>query len=157
MKRRSLIVVVALVALIGFQPQAAHAQDNTWSWSKIWELIGHNQDPRLTYLGIGLGAATTVGGYYLLKRHGTPPHSTVTDLGAYGITTGACIIAYPFLGTVVLNRPLTPREMYIGVAECIVPVIGGWFVDTYLPHTAWYDGTPPAPSPAPRKVAHRQK
>jgi hypothetical protein len=155
MKRRSFIVAAALVALLGFAPRAAHAQDNTWSLSNLINLLGHNQDPRLFYLGVGVGAATTVGGYYLTKKYGSPAHAPVTDLGAYGITTGACIVAYPFLGTIILNRPLTPREAYIGMAECIVPFIGGWFVDTYLPHTAFYDGTPPAPPP--RKVAHHHK
>lgn len=154
MKRRSFIVAAALVALIGLQPQVARAQDNTWTWDKFWALITHGQDPRLTYVGIGLGAATTAGGILLTQKHGTPPHRPVTDLGAFGITTGACIVAYPFIGTVVLNRPLTPREAYIGMAECIVPIIGGWFVDTYLPHTAWYDGTPPAPPP---HKAHHHK
>ena len=44
-----------------------------------------------------------------------------------------------------MNRPLTPREMYDGVGDCIVPFIGGYIVDAMLPHDAWTDGTPPQP------------
>ncbi len=66
----------------------------------------------------------------------------MTGLAAYGATAAGCVVAYPFIGTIVLNRPLTPREFYIGAADCVVPFLGGWWVDTYLPHTAWYDGTP---------------
>jgi hypothetical protein len=31
-------------------------------------------------------------------------------------------------------------EAYIGMAECAVPIIGGWIVDSILPHDAWTDG-----------------
>lgn len=59
------------------------------------------------------------------------------------MTAAGCIALYPIIGTLVLNRLLTPREAYVGMAECVVPVIGGWFVDAILPHDAWTDGTPP--------------
>jgi hypothetical protein len=52
------------------------------------------------------------------------------------------MVVYPMVATVVLNRPLTPREAYIGMAECAVPLIGGWIVDSILPHDAWTDGVP---------------
>ena len=58
------------------------------------------------------------------------------------VTTYACAVVYPFVGTVMLNRPLTPRETYDGIADCVVPFIGGWIVDAMLPHDAWTDGTP---------------
>jgi hypothetical protein len=28
------------------------------------------------------------------------------------------------------------------MAECAVPIIGGWVVDAILPHDAWTDGLP---------------
>ena len=55
------------------------------------------------------------------------------------------MVLYPIIGTVWLNRPLTPREAYVGMANCAVPFIGGWIVDAILPHDAWTDGTPPKP------------
>ena len=51
---------------------------------------------------------------------------------AYGVTTSPARSHYPFVATVLLNRPLTPREMYTGVGDCIVPFIGGWLVDKVL-------------------------
>jgi hypothetical protein len=42
----------------------------------------------------------------------------------------------------MINRPLTPREAYTGIADCVVPFVGGWIVDTMLPHDAWTDGKP---------------
>lgn len=35
------------------------------------------------------------------------------------------------------------REMYVGSANGIVPIIGGWLVDAWLPHNARVNATPP--------------
>jgi hypothetical protein len=138
--KRSILAVLALVLAIGLLPQTAHAQDNNfWSW-----LFGR-QDPRLTAVGIGLGIGADVASFELTRKHGYPGVRSLTPLGAYGATSAACVVAYPFVATIVLNRPLTPREAYVGMANCIVPFLGGWFVDASLPHTAWYDGTPEKP------------
>ena len=96
--------------------------------------------------GAAVGAGTGAAGYYLTQKHGTPPHRFMSFGTAYAVTTYACAVVYPFVGTVMLNRPLTPREMYDGVGDCIVPFIGGYIVDAMLPHDAWTDGTPPAPA-----------
>jgi hypothetical protein len=146
--KRSILAVLALLMAIGLHPQAAQAQPadpNTVTLSTLWYWITHGQDPRLTYGGWVVGAGTGVASYYMTKKHGYPQHRPVSIGTAYGVTTFACAVATPFVDTVLLNRPLTPREMYIGVGDCIVPFIGGWLVDTYLPHDAWTDGTPPAP------------
>jgi hypothetical protein len=139
MKRFILAALVLMMAL-GLQPRSASAQptNNTsaYPWLNWW---GHGQDPRLTAAGIGIGIGTGVLSYYLTEKHGNPGHMRMTALGAYGVTTGACIIAYPFVGTVVLNRPLSYREVYTGFADCFVPFIGSWLVDRALPHTALYD------------------
>jgi hypothetical protein len=133
---------------IGLQTQTASAQVSpatataTANWNAFLNWLGHGQDPRLTAAGIGIGVGTGVASYFLTEKHGNPGVRPVTTLGAYGITTAGCIVAYPFIGTIVLNRPLTPREAYMGMADCIVPFVGSWFVNTYLPHTAWYDGLP---------------
>jgi hypothetical protein len=37
---------------------------------------------------------------------------------------------------------LTPREAYVGTADCVVPFIGGWLIYPALPHDAWTDGLP---------------
>jgi hypothetical protein len=100
------------------------------------------QDPRLFWGGVGIGIGTDVAGYYLTKKHGYPAHRPMSVGMAYGVTTYGCAVVYPFVGTWLLNRPLTPREMYDGVGDCVVPFIGGMIVDAMLPHDAWTDGTP---------------
>jgi hypothetical protein len=148
--KRLIPAVLALVFVIGLQPQAARAADpNPACNNGFISWLSHGQDCRLFWGGAGIGIGTGVASYYLTKKHGVPAHRPMTAWAAYGVTTYACAVAYPFVGTILLNRPLTPREMYIGVAECIVPFIGGWLVDTYLPHDAWTDGLPP------KKVAHK--
>jgi hypothetical protein len=69
---------------------------------------------------------------------------------AWGVTSFGCAVVFPMVATVVLNRPLTPREAYVGMADCVVPFIGGWLADAALPHDAWTDGGPPP------KVARRR-
>jgi hypothetical protein len=151
--KRLFLAAIALILAIGLQPQTARASSpNDGCGNGFISWLNHGQDCHLFYGGVGIGIGTTIGSYFLTKKHGTPPHRPMTGLAAYGVTTGACAIAYPFVGTFLLNRPLTPREMYIGVAECIVPFVGGWLVDTYLPHDAWTDGTPPPP---PKKAHHK--
>lgn len=143
--KRLLIAALTLAFVTGLQPQAAHAQES--SWNTFWSWFSHGQDPRLAVDGAAVGIGTGVASYYLTKKRGAyPPRRPVTALAAYGITTGACVVLYPMLGTVLLNRPLTPREAYVGMGDCVVPFIGGWFVDRILPHDAWTDGTPVAPA-----------
>jgi hypothetical protein len=144
--KRLIIAALALTMAIGLGPKAAQAQGPapapTWGWGNgsFLEWWGHGQDPRLTAAGIGIGIGTGVGAYLLTKKHGNPGRTHVTALGAYGITTGACLVATPFIYTVAVNRPLTYREVYMGMADCVVPFIGSYLVNAYLPHTVLYDG-----------------
>jgi hypothetical protein len=137
--KRFILAALALIMAVGLQPNAAQAQDNN-TFGNFFSWWGHGQDPRLTAAGIGIGIGTGVGGYFLTQKHGNPGKMRVTALGAYGITTGACMVATPFIYTVAVNRPLTYREVYMGMADCIVPFIGSYLVNAYLPHTVLYDG-----------------
>jgi len=112
---RLLLAGLALVIAIGLQARPARAQSNTWN--DFWTWINHGQDPRLTWVGIGVGGAATAAGYVMTKKHGNPPVRHVSVGTAYGVTTFGCMVVYPMVATVVLNRPLTPREAYIGMAE----------------------------------------
>ena len=138
--KRFMIAALALILAIGLQPQAAHAQDN--GWNALWAWLSHGQDPRLTGVGIGVGAASTAASFAATAHH----HGHIGDgvyISAWAATAYGCAVVYPMVGTVVLNRPLTPREAYTGMADCILPFIGGWLVDAALPHDAWTDGLPP--------------
>lgn len=144
--KRTFFATLALIMMIGLQSQTARAADNTTynnNWNAFWAWLSHGQDPRLTAAGIGLGIAGDVVSYELTSKHGFQHMHRLTSLAAYGATTVGCVVIYPFVGTIVLNRPLTPREAYTGIADCIVPFIGGWIVDAALPHDAWTDGLPP--------------
>jgi multidrug transporter EmrE-like cation transporter len=138
--KRFIFAALALVMAVGLQPQAARAQSN--STNPFWVSIFGYQNPALVTPGVGLGIGAGVASYFLSKKHGTPAVRTMSPGIAYGVTSYACAVVYPFIGTVWLNRPLTPREAYVGMANCVVPVIGGWLVDAALPHDAWTDGTP---------------
>jgi len=151
--KRFILAALVLVMTIGLQVPAARAQDNNWNanWNAFWNWLSHGQDPRLTTAGIGVGIAADAVSWDLTRKHGTPPVRHVSWGAAYGITTFGCAVVYPMVATVMVNRPLTPREAYDGIADCVVPFIGGWIVDASLPHTAWIDGTPPP------RARHRRK
>lgn len=145
--RRFIFAALALIFAmgLGLQPQTAHAQGSTNnSWDAFWAWLSHGQDPRLTGVGIGLGAGSAAISFAATAHHHAHFGNGVF-ISAWGATAAGCAVIYPMIGTVVLNRPLTPREAYDGMADCIVPFIGGWLVDSWLPHTAWVDGTPPKP------------
>jgi hypothetical protein len=129
----------ALIAVIGLglQSQAARAEDNP-----ILNFLFGHQDPRLTATGIGVGLASTGASYAMTHKHGVPAVRFASPGIAFAVTSFGCAVVYPIIGTLVLHRALTPREAYTGMADCVIPFIGGRIVDSALPHTAWYDGTP---------------
>ena len=137
--RWKLLRAAALVIVMGFglQSQAARAEDN----AILNFLFGH-QDPRLTATGIGIGLASTGASYAMTHKHGVPAVRFASPGIAFAVTSFGCAAVYPIIGTLVLHRALTPREAYTGIADCVIPFIGGRIVDNALPHTAWYDGTP---------------
>ncbi|HEY2527018.1 MAG TPA: hypothetical protein VGJ20_03555 [Xanthobacteraceae bacterium] len=147
MRRCFISIVAAVATVVTLSGQAARAQDNNSpaNWNGFWSWFSHGQDPRLTATGIGVGAASGVASYFLTQKHGNPGVRPLTPLAAYGVTTLGCAAVYPIVGTLVLNRPLTPREAYIGLADCVLPFVGGWIVDASLPHDAWMDGEPANP------------
>jgi hypothetical protein len=142
MNRNLFRVIAAAAMAMMLSNQAARAQDwSGWNW-----LFG-NQDPRLTVTGMALGAGAAAGYYALRQKHGpTKIYPTTvrlaTPLGAYAMTSIGCAAAFPIVGTLWLNRPLTTREVYTGMANCVVPFVGGWLMDYAYHGQAWYDGTP---------------
>jgi hypothetical protein len=152
--KRFLFAAMALIAVIGLQPQAARAASTDVPCSNsLLNMLAHGQDCRLWWGGLGIGIGTGVASYYLTKKHGIPAHRPMSVGAAWGVTTYGCAVITPFVGTILLNRMLTPREVYTGIGDCIIPFIGGEIVDRILPHDAWTDGTPP--KPAKKRVAHK--
>jgi hypothetical protein len=143
--KRLIVAAVALTLAVGLQPQAARAQTYTTNsgWDTIWYWISHGQPFPLVLSGWIVGAGTGVASYYATKKYGNPAVRHVSYGTAYGVGTLGCAVVYPMVATVLINRPLTPREAYMGVGDCAVPLIGGWLVDLMLPHDPWIDGVPP--------------
>jgi hypothetical protein len=143
MNRNFIRTIAAAAMAMAFSGQAAHAQQQ-YSW---WNWFWGNQDPRLTVTGMAVGAGATAG-YYALRRAPGPnalnaqPIRLAPAFPAYVMTTVGCQAAFPIIGTLWLNRPLTTREIYTGMANCVVPFVGGWAVDYAFHGQAWYDGTP---------------
>jgi hypothetical protein len=134
---RRLLRLGVLVLAMGLCSQAARAGDHS-----IWTALFGHQDPRLTGTGIAVGAGAGGAAYALSHKYGTPATSIASPGVAYGITSYGCAVVYPIVATIVVHRALTPREAYTGMANCVLPVIGGWIVNAMLPHDAWTDGLP---------------
>ena len=99
----------------------------------------HKTDPRLTIVGIGVGAGMTAG-YFALRdwRWNDSPNAKVSSGGAFALTTVGCMALSPIISTMVINRPLTMREAHVMIADCIVPFLGGWAVNAaYDDHPEW--------------------
>ena len=133
--------MAALVLAMGLTTQAARAQDN----GNIFTFLFGHQDPRLTATGIAVGAGAAAGSYALAHKRGTPATRIMSPGFAYAVTSYGCAVVYPMIATLVVNRPLTPREAYTGIANCVVPIIGGWISDAIFGGNPWYEGAPPAP------------
>jgi hypothetical protein len=135
--KRLVYVLAMLAAVLGMQSQSAHAQSSNWNW------IYGKTDPRLWATGVVVGLGATAG--YIAVRHarGTSNvaihNGRITPLGAYALTTVGCAAAFPIIGTLVVQRALTNREVYTGMANCVLPFIGGWWVEAMYHGQAWYE------------------
>jgi hypothetical protein len=142
--KRLATVVAALAAIALGSGAGARAEDG-------FHLF--RGDPRLIAPGVAVGVATT--GAYFAMRHsrGGVPHQ-FTELGAFGLATVGCMSLTPLVSGIVVQRELTRREVHVMLANCLVPVIGGWVMDAYFDRHPERDSVPP---PKPVKVAHHAK
>jgi hypothetical protein len=107
----------------------------------------HKVDPRIKAVGIGVGAASTVGFLALNDWHwnrNSPNSSGFTTFGAYVVATAGCVVLSPMLATVVVQRPLTFREAHVLVAGCIVPFIGPMLVNAAYDANPHWEPRPPS-------------
>jgi hypothetical protein len=137
--KRLIYILALLVALVGMQSQNARAQDAAPNWNWIY----FHEDPRLFATGVAVGAGSTAA-YFALRhqKYTTINHGvrhTFTPLSAYAVTTIWCASAFPIVGTLVMQRALTTREVYTGMANCVVPILGGWAVESAFHGQAWYE------------------
>lgn len=130
------ILVAATAAVLALSALPAKAQ---WLWP--WSV----QDPNLAASNFVVGAGA-LGGYYALRHHHRGVawrHSIHSAAGAYAVTSIGCAAVSPILGTIVLNRPLTSREVGVSTANCFLPFLGGILVNAaWDAHPEW-SGPPP--------------
>jgi hypothetical protein len=130
--KRYLCILATLIVVVGLQSQSARAQsDANWGW------IFGRQDIRLVATGMAVGGGAAAA-YFALRNE---PIATRPPPGAaYALTTVWCAAAFPIVGTLVVQRHLTTREVYVGMANCVVPIVGGWVVEAAFRGQPWYEG-----------------
>jgi hypothetical protein len=131
------ILIAAAAAAFALSAVPAKADLIWWPWSV--------RDPNLAASNFFVGAAAT-GGYFALRHHhrrapfNTGIHSAA---GAYAATSIGCAAVSPIIGTLVVNRPLTQREVGVSTANCFLPFLGGALVNAaWDAHPEW-SGPPP--------------
>lgn len=116
-----------------------------WGWwaQAPWTV----RDPRLAASNFWVGAGAT-GAYFALRsghRNGHWWNGRWHDsgrgihgaAGAYVFTSAACAAVSPIVGTIVTQRELTQREVFVSTANCFVPVLGGWWMNYWFDYYGW--------------------
>ena len=107
----------------------------TWVWTGPWTV----RDPNLAASNFWVGAGST-GAYFAIRsgHHNVVRHTGAhTSTFAYGATAIGCAAVSPIIGTLVVNRPLTTREVFISTANCALPFIGGWVMNAWFDQNGW--------------------
>jgi hypothetical protein len=150
MKKILLALVMAVMAL-GVMGQGAEAarkktqvvvtpwgwgwNGTTWVWSGPWTV----RDPRLAASNFWVGAGAT-GAYFAIRdghRIAANGVSTSSRGFAYGASAIGCAALSPIIGTLVVNRPLTQREVFVSTANCALPFVGGWVMNAWFDRNGW--------------------
>jgi hypothetical protein len=142
------IVLAALAAAMLFGGGTAEAQKRAkvvvtpapwyapwWGW---WSTMPWTvRDPQLARSNFVVGAGAT-GAYFALRSgHKHVGHGIHSGAGAYAVTSFACAAVSPIVGTIVTQRELTQREVFVSTANCVLPVIGGWWMNYWFDYYGW--------------------
>ncbi len=144
--KKYFLVLATLVAALGLMGQtpAEAAKKKTvvvvtpapapWApWGWWWS---GQRDPAVATSTTIVGGAAT-GAYFALKDNG----GVFGNSGAaWGVTSFGCAVVSPIFTTMVVKRELTRREVWVMSANCVVPIIGGWWVNAVLdanPNPLW--------------------
>lgn len=121
-------------------PVAWYAPWTGW-WSTMpWTV----RDPKLEASNLAVAGGAT-GAYFALRsghRQGDwwkarGGHGIHSAGGAYVVTSAFCAAASPIVGTIVTQRELTQREVFVSTANCFLPVIGGWWMNASFDYYGW--------------------
>ncbi len=95
------------------------------------------RDPKLADSNLVVGAGSTAAYFALRSGHKHAAHGIHSGFGAYAATSFACAAVSPIVGTIVTQRELTQREVFVSTANCVVPVLGGWWMNAAFDHYGW--------------------
>lgn len=102
-------------------------------WAYWWTGPWSVRDPRLATSNLVVGGAAT-GAYFAIKDGS----SALNNSGAaWGAATVGCVVVSPIVGTLVMNRPLTQREMWVSTGNCVLPFVGGWAMNYWFDYYGW--------------------
>jgi hypothetical protein len=121
------VVAGALAALVVGLQGAAAAEGPL-------DLLAAGGSPSVTATRVGVGGATTAaaaaGSYH--DAHYRGPR--VAGYWALGTTIG-CMSLSTFVAAILVNanehRELTSREVHVMLADCTIPLVGGWLMEKY--------------------------
>jgi hypothetical protein len=138
------MVLAALASAMLFTGGVAEAQQkrakvvvtpSPWyaPWWGSWEV----RDPRLATSNTVIGAGATGAFFALRSGHKHAAHGIHSGPAAYAVTSFACAAVSPIVGTIVTQRELTQREVFISTANCVVPILGGWAMNYWFDYYGW--------------------
>ncbi len=143
--RKSLLVFVALLTALAVLGGNAEAKARKkakvvvtpapYAWTWPWQV----RDPRLAGSNFVVGAGAT-GLYYGLRggHHNGVRGGWHSSGAAYAGASVACAAASPIIGTLVVKRELTRREVLVSTANCALPFVGGWMMNAFIDRNpAW--------------------
>ncbi len=128
MRRAAIFASLVAAGMLATQP--AKAED-------LLFLSRHPKvDMRVAATSLGLGLAGT-GIYFAVKDgHGV-------DWGAYGATTAGCMVLAPMIAAAFIpERELTTREVLVMEGSCLLPIVGGFFVNALFDANPHWEARP---------------
>lgn len=105
-------------------------------WAYWWTGPWTVRDPALATSNLVVGGAST-GAYFAIKDSARTFGSVGNKGFAYGAASIGCAAASPIIGTLVVNRPLTQREVFVSTANCFAPIVGGWAMNYWFDYYGW--------------------
>src|SRR5262245_46237662 len=140
------LVLTTLAAALMMLGGPAHAQKKAkvvvqpspWYW---WSTMPWTvRDPRLAGSNFVVGAGATAT-YFAIRPHHNNNwwnrNHGFSSGAAYVGTSAACAAVSPIVGTIVVQRPLTQREVFVSTANCFVPIVGGWAMNYWFDYYGW--------------------
>jgi hypothetical protein len=141
-------VLAALAAGFLMTGGTAHAQQKrpkvvvtakpVYGFGSWWSTMPWTvRDPRLADSNLVVGAGSTAAYFAIKSGHKNVAHGIHSGFGAYAATSFACAAVSPIVGTIVTQRELTQREVFVSTANCVVPILGGWWMNAAFDHYGW--------------------